>query len=109
MQFFYDAAKLVIWYGSFNGNTLLDLPWSEDGPPLEKIFMSFDCIVPHEKKLTMMTWKRAIDLCSQKKCWKTVLLPTAVWIFFTCIREKANFLLAHIYSAIKVLHICWWH
>ena len=51
----------------------------------------------------------ATDLCSEKKCWKAVLLPTAVWIFFTCIREKAGFFLAHIYSAIKVLHICWWH
>ena len=39
--------QLVIRYGSLNGKTLLDPPWSEDGSPLQK-YLSFGCIVPHE-------------------------------------------------------------
>ena len=46
--FSHDAAHLVIGYGSFNGNTLLDPPWSENGSPLRKCSCFFDFIVPHE-------------------------------------------------------------
>ena len=50
----------------------------------------------------------AIDQCS-KKCWKAVLLPTAVWILFTCIHEKAWFLFSnksstHLLVALNVIY-----
>ena len=63
------------------------------------LYKSYDFYSGQIRTLTMKTWKRdLLKIYVAKKCWKAVLLPTAVWIFFTCIHEKVGFLFSNISS-----------
>ena len=59
------------------------------------LYKSYDFYSGQIRTLTMkniedMEEGFAIDLCS-KKCWKAVLLPTVVWIFFHMYTRKSGF------------------